>query len=107
TAGSLAMALKKAAAELDGDQFGMGVAEDPAHSDKPYFIPKERIEQAKQMTREGRENGIRFVLPVDFILQDGQAADTIGPGDQQYDVGPKTVEHFAQKVGEFIESAKQ
>ena len=39
TAGSLAMALKKAAAELAGGQFSLGVAEDPAHADKPYYIP--------------------------------------------------------------------
>ena len=71
-AGSLAMALKKAAAELDGKQFCLGVAEDPAHSDKPYFIPPERIEQAKRMIADGREKGIEFVLPVDFVLQDGQ-----------------------------------
>jgi phosphoglycerate kinase len=38
-AGSLAMALKKAAAELEGKEFNLGLSEDPAHSDKPYFIP--------------------------------------------------------------------
>jgi phosphoglycerate kinase len=105
TAGSLAMALKKAAAELDGKQFGLGVAEDAAHADKPYFIPRERIEQAKRMIADGRRKGIEFVLPVDFILQDGRAAETIGPGDQQFDVGPKTNEYFADKVGQFIASA--
>ena len=41
TAGSLAMALKKASRELDGGQFSLGVAEDPAHADKPYFIPRD------------------------------------------------------------------
>ena len=51
TAGSLAMALKKAAAELDGKQFSLGVAEDPAHADKPYYIPRERIEQAQANDR--------------------------------------------------------
>ncbi len=106
TAGSLAMALKKAEAELSGKQFSLGVAEDPAHADKPYFIPNERIEQAKQMITEGRQKGIQFVLPVDFILQDGRASNTIGPGDQQFDVGPKTTEFFAQKIGEFINNAK-
>ena len=39
TAGSLAMALKKAEAELAGKTCSLGVAEDPAHGDKPYFIP--------------------------------------------------------------------
>ena len=77
TAGSLAMALKRAAAELDGGQFSLGVAEDPAHADKPYYIPRERIDQARAMIAAGRAKGIEFVLPVDFILQDGQASETI------------------------------
>jgi phosphoglycerate kinase len=106
TAGSLAMALKKAAAELEGKQFSLGVAEDPGHADKPYFIARERIDQARRMIDEGRKKGIEFILPVDFILQDGRAAETIGPGDQQFDIGPKTNEHFAKKVGEFIEKSK-
>ncbi len=106
TAGSLAMALKKAAAELDGQTFSMGVAEDPSHADKPYFIERARIDQAKAMLADGRAKGIQFVLPVDFILQDGRAAETIGPADQQFDVGPKTSALFEQKVGEFL-SAKR
>jgi phosphoglycerate kinase len=102
TAGSLAMALKKAAAEIDGRSFSMGVAEDPAHADQPYFIPPKRIEQAKRMISAGRAKGVEFVLPVDFVLQDGRASDTIGPKDQQFDVGPQTNELFAAKVGEFV-----
>ena len=42
------------------------------------------------------------MLPVDFILQDGHASETIGPGQQQFDVGPKTSDLFDKKVGEFI-----
>ncbi len=106
TAGSLAMALKKASAELDRKQFSMGVAEDPTHADKPYFIPAERIEQARRMISEGREKGIEFVLPVDFVLQNGQVGETIGPKDQQLDVGPMTSKLFATKVGEFIDRHK-
>jgi phosphoglycerate kinase len=105
TAGSLAMALKKAAAELDGKKFSLGVAEDPAHKDKPYYIERSRIEQAKRMIEEGRKKGIEFILPVDFVLQDGRASETIGAGDQQFDVGPKTSELFAQRIGEFIQGA--
>ncbi|MEX0677294.1 MAG: phosphoglycerate kinase [Pirellulales bacterium] len=106
TAGSLAMALKKAAAELNGKQFSLGLAEDPGHADKPYFIPEKRIEQAKRMIAEGRKMGIEFVLPVDFILEDGRESQTIGPGEQQLDVGPRTSELFERKVGEFIASHK-
>ena len=105
-AGSLAMALKKGAGELDGVEVSLGVAEDPSQSDQPFFIGRDRIEQAKRMIAAGRQKGIQFVLPVDFILQDGRAADVISRGDQQFDVGPKTSELFDRKVGEFIESAK-
>jgi phosphoglycerate kinase len=102
TAGSLAMALKKADAELQDKQFGLGLAEAAGHEEKPYYIPRERIEQAKRMLQEGRAKGIEFVLPVDFVLGDGRVSETIGPGDQQFDIGPKTQELFARKIDEFI-----
>lgn len=102
TAGSLAMALKKADAELAGREFSLGVAENPAHSEKPYFIGRPRIEQAKRMLDEGRRKGIEFVLPVDFVLADGRVAERMGPDDQQFDVGPQTSALFAEKIGDFI-----
>jgi phosphoglycerate kinase len=105
-AGSLAMALRKGAGELDGKEVSLGLAENPSQSDKPFYIGRERIEQAKRMIAEGRRKGIQFVLPVDSILQDGKPADVIGPNDQQFDVGPKTNTLFEQKVDEFIEAAK-
>ncbi len=106
TAGSLAMALKKAAAQLEGIEFHMGVAEDPAHQDKPYFITPDRIDQARRMLRQGREKNIRFVLPCDFVLEDGRAAESIGPGHQQFDVGPKTSALFERQIGEFIDETR-
>jgi len=104
TAGSLAMALKKASAAIDGQEFSMGVAEDPEHRDKPYFIPPERIEQAEKMITQGRAKGIEFVMPVDFVLQDGRTSETIGPGDQQFDVGAASSAAFEQAVGKFIDA---
>ena len=96
------MALKKAAADLDGKQFDLGLSEDPAHKDKPYYIPRERIEQAKRMVAEGRAKGIEFVMPVDFVLQDGRVSTAIGPGNQQFDVGPASGALFEKTVGDFI-----
>ena len=58
------------------------------------------------MIREGRAKGIEFVLPVDFVLQDGRVSATIGPGNQQFDVGPATGQLFAETVGEFIAAHK-
>jgi phosphoglycerate kinase len=105
-AGSLAMALKKAAAELDEKQFDLGVSEDPAHKDKPYYIPRERIEQAKRMIADGRAKGIEFVMPVDFVLQDGRVSETIGPGNQQFDVGPASSALYEKTVADFIAAHK-
>lgn len=102
-AGSLAMSLKKASAQVDGGDFCLGVAEDPEHADKPYYIAPERIDQARDMVKRGREAGVEFVLPVDFVLADGSSAETMQPGDQQFDVGPKSSDLFEQKVGQFIE----
>ncbi len=105
-AGSLAMALKKAAAELDGKQFDLGFSEDLAHKDKPYYIPRERIEQAKRMIAEGRTKGIEFVMPLDFVLQDGRVSPAIGPGNQQFDVGPASSALYEKTVGDFIAAHK-
>jgi phosphoglycerate kinase len=106
SAGSLAMALKKAAAEIEGKQFGLGLSEDPAHADKPYFIPRNRIDQAKKMIVEGRAKGIEFVMPADFVLQDGRVSKQVGPGDQQFDVGPESSALYEQTVGRFIAAHK-
>lgn len=107
SAGSLAMGLKKAAAQLDGGDFSIGVQEDPQNSDKPWYIPPQRVEQAKAMIADGRAKGIEFVMPVDFVVQDGRTAKTLGKGDQQFDVGPETSALFEKKVGEFLASAKK
>jgi phosphoglycerate kinase len=101
-AGSLAMALRKAAGQLDGKNICIGVAEDPAHADKPYYIPPERVEQAKRMIADGRTKGIQFVLPVDSIIEDGTAVDELKPNQQQFDIGPKSQKLFAEKIGDFL-----
>jgi len=102
SAGSLAMALKKAESLLAGQEFCLGVTEDPAHKDKPYYIPPERIEQAKRMVEAAKKQGIELVLPVDFKLGDERVVEVLQPGDQQFDIGPKTIAHFEKKIGDFI-----
>ena len=102
TAGSLAMALRKGAGELDGHSVCLGVAEDPASADKPIYVPRERVEQAQRMIAAGRAKGIEFILPVDSINQDGRAIDMLGPTDQQFDVGPKSSALFEQRIGEIL-----
>ncbi|HEY1066299.1 MAG TPA: phosphoglycerate kinase, partial [Pirellulales bacterium] len=107
SAGSLAMSLMKANAMLEGKDFCLGVTEEASHSDKPYYIEPARYEQAKQVLALGKKNGVEFVLPADFTLGDGRVVETLKPGDQQFDVGPKASEKYAQKIGEFIEWNKQ
>jgi phosphoglycerate kinase len=102
--GSLAMALKMADARLAGRDFCLGIAEDPTHEKEAYYISPERIDQAARMLAAGREQGIEFVLPVDFKLKDGRFVQSLQPGDQQLDIGPKTIALFEQKVGQFIEA---
>lgn len=101
-AGALSNALRKAAGSLDGKNVCLGKAEDPAYKDQPYFVPQNRLDQAKQMISEGREKGIKFVLPVDFVIQDGSVVSELKPGDEQFDVGPKTSELFDHEIGEFM-----
>jgi len=101
-AGSLAMALRKAIAELDGQSTCIGVAEDPAHNDQPYFIPRGRVAQAKKMVTDGRNRGIEFVVPVDSIVADGTAKLELEPSDQQFDIGPKSTALFEDKIGQFL-----
>jgi phosphoglycerate kinase len=101
--GSLSMALCKAAAVLDGKEYRLGVSEDPAQKDQPYYVPPERIEQAKRMVAEGRKRGIKFILPVDWKIQDGSVVEKLKATDQQLDIGPKSSELFEKAVGEFLE----
>ncbi|MBI3462680.1 MAG: phosphoglycerate kinase, partial [Planctomycetes bacterium] len=101
-AGSLATALKKAEADLDGYEFSLGKVGDLQHSHEKYHIPPDRIAQAARMLQAGRAQGVEFVLPVDFVLADGRVAERIPPDGQQLDVGPKTSELFERKIGEFI-----
>jgi phosphoglycerate kinase len=102
-AGSLSMALRKAVGKLEGKQVCLGLAEDRSHADQPYYIPQDRVEQARRMIENGRQKGIEFVLPVDSIRQDGKAVDALGPQDQQFDIGPKSSQLFEDKIGQFIE----
>lgn len=103
--GSLAMAIRKAVGILDDSPVCLGAAEDPANSDKPWYIPDARIAQAKEIVGDGRKKGITFTTPIDSMIEDGTAKDELAPTDQQCDIGPKSIEHFSKSVGEFLENA--
>jgi 3-phosphoglycerate kinase len=40
---------------------------------------------------------------VDFVIQDGRIVESLQPGDQQLDIGPKTSELFEKAIGDFME----
>ncbi|HEX3601659.1 MAG TPA: phosphoglycerate kinase [Lacipirellulaceae bacterium] len=101
-AGALSGALRKAAAQLDGKECCLGIAEDPNKKDLPIYVPESRLEQARKMIAEGRKKGIKFFLPVDFVIQGGSVVDNLKPSDEQFDVGPKTNALFEEAVGEFL-----
>ena len=104
-AGGLALALKKAAAIEAGDDFGLGLASDPTQ--EKIFIPPERIEQATRMYRRGVEAGIEFVLPIDFLLGNGLASETIPAAEAQFDIGPATIINQADAIDGFLEFHRQ
>jgi phosphoglycerate kinase len=107
-AGLLALALKKADADLANRPFEMGVAKlqkveiDGVQKENKIYVPPERISQAKAMLTGARQNGVEFVLPIDFILGSGAASETIPADGAQFDVGPKTIALHTAKVDEFI-----
>ncbi|MEM9185767.1 MAG: phosphoglycerate kinase [Planctomycetota bacterium] len=101
--GSLAMAIRKAIGQLDDAPVCLGAAEDPANSGQPWFIPEDRIAQAKAIVADGREKGITFTVPCDSVIEDGGFKDELEPSDQQLDIGPKSITAFSEAVGAFIE----
>ncbi|MEM6331184.1 MAG: phosphoglycerate kinase [Planctomycetota bacterium] len=101
--GSLAMAIRKAIGHLDAAPVSLGAAEDPANSSQPWYIPDDRVAQAKAIVADGRQKGITFTVPVDSVIEDGTAKDLLAPGDQQLDIGPKSITVFSDAVGAFIQ----
>lgn len=99
-AGSLAIALMKA----DDEEFEIGLAKEESQK---IYIPPSRIEQARRMLADGRSHGVEFLLPVDFILGDGTASDTISPDGAQFDIGPKTAQRQAEEIEKFIDYHRQ
>ena len=101
------VALKKASAQLDGGDFCIGATENPANAGEGFYIPPERIEQAKQVVADGREpTASNSFCPVDFVMADESVKETLDADDQQFDIGPASVALFDEKVGEFIAAAE-
>jgi len=95
--------LKKGYVEQHGGEFSLGAAENPQFSDAPFYVPPERIEQAKRIIAEGEKRGVDFALPMDVMLESGEIVEHLQPDQAQFDVGPRSCEEFEKKVAEFIE----
>jgi phosphoglycerate kinase len=104
-AGSLAMALIKAQAQLAGGDFSIGRAEADPHA--KFYIAPDRIEQGKRIIQRCRKDGVELVLPNDFVLDNGKDAEEIPRDRAQFDIGPKTRELISKKVSEYISKSKQ
>ena len=104
SAGSLAMALRKGAAQLMGQDFCIGLAE--SDKTKKYFIEDKRIEQAKHIIQKCRQKEIELILPVDFILDNGVVSKEIPPDRAQMDIGPETIRLFRKVLHNYINESK-
>ncbi|MCH9032405.1 MAG: phosphoglycerate kinase, partial [candidate division Zixibacteria bacterium] len=104
SAGSVAMALKKAQAQLDGGDFHIGLAQEDENA--MSYISTKRIEQAKRIIRKCNNSEINVVLPIDFVLDDGTVSGEIPENRLQFDIGPKTRVLFSLKLDEFANSGE-
>ncbi|MCB9824415.1 MAG: phosphoglycerate kinase [Planctomycetota bacterium] len=105
--GGLAMALLKASAERDGRRISIGAAGDPAQREAKAYVPATAVEQARKLLATAEERGVRVVLPVDFVLDDGRVADEIPPDAWQRDIGPKTRQLFHDEALAWAGSTKR
>lgn len=96
--GSLAMALRQARGERDGVELSIGAAGDPSNKEEKAYVPRSAVERANQLLADAERRGIRVVLPVDFVVEDGRVTEEIGPEQWQRDIGPRTRELFDREA---------
>ncbi|MDA1195631.1 MAG: phosphoglycerate kinase [Planctomycetota bacterium] len=88
--GSLAMALRKAQGEIDGEDVSIGAAGDMFNKEEKAYVPQSAIERARQLLVDAKAKNVRVVLPVDFVVEDGSITSDLGPDQWQRDIGPET-----------------
>ncbi len=101
--GSLAMALRKARAEMEGVDVSIGAAGLAANKESKAYIPPSAIEDARKLLVDAAERGVEIVLPVDFVLDDGTVAAQIPDDKWQLDIGPQTRALFDEKAKAWAE----
>jgi phosphoglycerate kinase len=96
--GSLAMALRKAEGELRGVEVSIGAAGDEEFKDEKAYVPPSAVESARQMLKDAQTRGVRVILPVDFVLEDGHVVEEIPARSWQLDIGPATRRLFEEQA---------
>lgn len=96
--GSLAMALRKAEGELRGVEVSIGAAGDEEFKDEKAYVPPSAVESARQMLKDAQTRGVRVILPVDFVLEDGSVVEEIPAKSWQLDIGPATRRLFEEQA---------
>lgn len=104
--GSLAMAFLRARGRITGQEVSIGQAGMPENRGAKWYISEDRVDQAERILRQGEASEVRFVLPIDFILDDGIVTDQIPADRQQMDIGPRTIELFQREVERFIDEMR-
>lgn len=87
--GLLALPLLRAEADLSGQYFEIGNADE---------VPSICSEQAASLLTHMRERQIELLLPVDFVLEDGRIVKRIPSGIAQRDIGPLSLERISLRL---------
>ncbi|MDJ0521123.1 MAG: phosphoglycerate kinase [Planctomycetota bacterium] len=105
--GSLAMALRKASGEISGERISIGAAGDEVNRDEKAYVPPSAVEKARQLLVDAEANGVRVVLPIDFVVEDGSVVSDLGAGMWQRDIGPETRQLFDETARAWLDSTER
>ena len=96
--GSLAMALRKARGEIEDTDVSIGAAGVEANREARAYVPSTAVERARQLLLEADAKGIRVLLPIDFVTEDGSVVEVLQDDQWQRDIGPKTRAYFDREA---------
>jgi 3-phosphoglycerate kinase len=105
--GSLAMAMRRAEGQRRGMPLSIGAAGDSLHSDEKAFVPDTAVERAHEILEDAEEKGVKVVLPVDFVVDDGSVVSDLKPDQWQRDIGPESRALFDREAREWAEGTKR
>ena len=76
----------------------IGAAGDEEFKDERAYVPPSAVERARKMLEDAEAKGVKVVLPIDFVLDDGRVVTDIPARSWQLDVGPATRKHFEEQA---------